>query len=143
MKPLLTILTGLWLLTSCRQKIDKPEILVKILTDYFDGINDQDLKKLNSLTTTDFVLFEDGRIWTNDSLVTIKNNYKSFKGAWKFDSIKVNIGQSSGDIIYHNHGELLFDDTLKLTFDWLESALFRKVDGKWKLHYLHSTERKQ
>jgi len=31
-----------------------------------------------------FVLFEDGKIWTNDSLVTIKKKFKSFKGDWKF-----------------------------------------------------------
>ena len=134
----------LWLglLTNCEQKKDDPEILKKILTDYFDGIKTQDLEKLNSLTTSDFVLFEDGVIWTNDSLVTMKEKFSSFKGAWKFDNISVNIDESSGDIVYFNQGDFVFNDTIKMKIDWLESATFRKVDGKWKMNFLHSTVKK-
>lgn len=139
---ILTIILGLGLLTNCQQKKDDPEILKNILTDYFDGIKTQDLEKLTSLTTSDFVLFEDGKIWTNDSLVTLKEKFNSFKGDWKFDNIKVNIGESSGDVVYFNHGEFVFNDTIKTKFDWLESATFRKVDGKWKMNFLHSTVKK-
>jgi hypothetical protein len=139
---ILTMILGLGLLTNCEQKKDDPEILKKILTDYFDGIKTQDLEKLNSLTTSDFVLFEDGVIWTNDSLVTMKEKFSSFKGAWKFDNISVNIDESSGDIVYFNQGDFVFNDTIKIKIDWLESATFRKVDGKWKMNFLHSTVKK-
>jgi hypothetical protein len=142
MKAILTIAIGLGLLTSCQQKKDDPEILKKILTDYFDGIKTEDLNKLNALTTKDFVLFEDGRIWTNDSLVTPIPNVQSFKGTWTFDNMKVNMDVNSGDIIYYNHGDFVINDTIKTQVDWLESATFRKIDGKWKLHFLHSTPRK-
>ena len=135
------MILGLGLLTNCEQKKDDPEILKKILTDYFDGIKTQDLEKLNSLTTRDFVLFEDGVIWTNDSLVTMKEKFSSFKGDWKFDNIRVNIDESSGDIVYFNHADFVFNDTIKMKIDWLESATFRKVDGKWKMNFLHSTVR--
>ena len=136
------MILGLGLLTNCEQKKDDPEILKKILTDYFDGIKTQDLEKLNSLTTSDFVLFEDGVILTNDSLVTMKEKFSSFKGAWKFDNISVNIDESSGDIVYFNQGDFVFNDTIKIKIDWLESATFRKVDGKWKMNFLHSTVKK-
>jgi len=139
---ILTIILGLGLLTNCEQKKDDPEILKNILTDYFDGIKTQDLEKLNSLTTSDFVLFEDGKIWTNDSLVTINEKFNSFKLDWKFDNIKVNMDESSGDIVYFNHGDFVFNDTIKMKIDWLESATFRKVDGKWKMNFLHSTVKK-
>lgn len=139
----LTIIAlGLAILTSCEPKKDNPEVLTKILTDYFDGIKTQDLNKLNSLTTADFVLFEDGKLWNNDSLVTFAHNFKSFKGEWKFDNIKVNIDQSSGDIVYYDHGEFVLNDTLNLKFDWLESATFRKINGQWKMNFLHSSIRK-
>ena len=136
------MILGLGLLTNCEQKKDDPEILKKILTDYFDGIKTQDLEKLNSLTTSDLVLFEDGVIWTNDSLVTMKEKFSSFKGDWKFDNIRVNIDESSGDIVYFNHADFVFNDTIKMKIDWLESATFRKVDGKWKMNFLHSTVKK-
>ncbi|MFM7328531.1 MAG: nuclear transport factor 2 family protein, partial [Bacteroidota bacterium] len=129
-------------MVGCQYKKDDPAVLKKILADYVDGIKTQDLAKLNSLTTSDFVLFEDGKIWTNDSVVTIKDRFKSFKGEWKFSDMKVNIDESSGDIVYYTHGEFIFNDTIKRSKDWLESATFRKVDGKWKLNFLHSTVRK-
>ena len=139
---ILTIILGLGLLTNCEQKKDDPEILKNILIDYFDGIKTQDLEKLDSLTTIDFVLFEDGKIWTNDSLVKINEKFNSFKLDWKFDNIKVNMDESSGDIVYFNHGDFVFNDTIKMKIDWLESATFRKVDGKWKMNFLHSTVKK-
>ena len=56
--------------------------------------------------------------------------------------MKVNIDESSGDITYYDHGEFIFNDTIKMKFDWLESATFRKVNGKWKMNFIHSTVRK-
>jgi hypothetical protein len=56
--------------------------------------------------------------------------------------MKVNMDVNSGDIIYYNHGDFVINDTIKTQVDWLESAIFRKIDGKWKLHFLHSTVRK-
>jgi ketosteroid isomerase-like protein len=142
MKKTLIIMLAFGLLTSCEPKKDDPEILKKILIDYFDGIKKQDLQQLNSLTTSDFILFENGKIWTNDSIATIKNKFNSFTGEWKLENMKVNMDESSGDIVYFNHGELSFNDTLKMKLDWLESATFRKVDGEWKMNFLHSTVRK-
>lgn len=142
MKKTLIIMLAFGLLTSCEPKKDDPKILKKILIDYFDGIKKQDLQQLNSLTTSDFILFENGKIWTNDSIATIKNKFNSFTGEWKLENMKVNMDESSGDIVYFNHGELSFNDTLKMKLDWLESATFRKVDGEWKMNFLHSTVRK-
>ncbi len=141
-REILTIILCLGLLASCQQKKDDPEVLKKILTDYFDGIKTQDLEKLNSLTTMDFVLFEDGEILTNDSLVKPNPNVKSFKGSWTFENMKVNIDENSGDIIYYNHGDFIINDTIKTQVDWLENATFQKVDGQWKMKFLHSTTRK-
>ena len=139
---LLLITLGFGLLTSCTQKKDDPEILKQVLKDYFDGIKTSDLEKLNSLTTSDFVLFENGKIWNNDSLVTPNPKIKSFEGKWTFDNMKVNVDESSGDIIYFNHGDFIYNDTIKREVDWVESATFRKVNGQWKLNFLHSTVRK-
>ena len=61
---------------------------------------------------------------------------------WTFDNIKVNMNESSGDIVYLNHGDFVINDTIKTKVDFLESATFRKVDGKWKMNFLHSTVKK-
>ncbi len=141
---ILAVILGLGLLNGCKQKKDDPEIFKNILTDYFDGIksNKVDLDKLNSLTTKDFVLFEDGLIWTNDSLAKPTPGVESFKGKWTFENVRVNMDESSGTMVYLNHGDFVINDTIKTKVDFLESASFRKVDGKWKLNFLHSTVKK-
>jgi hypothetical protein len=139
---LLTALLGFALLAGCQPKTDDPEILKKILAGYFDGIRTQDLQKLNSLTTSDFVLFEDGRIWTNDSVVAPIPGVQSFQGTWTFDSMRVSMDASSGHLIYFNHGDFVINDTIRYQVDWLESAAFQKTGGQWKMKFLHSTVRK-
>lgn len=139
---ILMLLLVLIILTDCRQKKDDEASIKKVLTEYFHGIKVQDLAKLNSLTTNDFVLFENGKIWNNDSLVSIKHKYKSFTGEWRFDFMRIDVNDSSAEAVYFNHGELIFNDTLQIKLDWLESATFRKVENQWKLSFLHSTVRK-
>ena len=136
------LVVGIGLLTSCQHEKDKPEVLKKVLSDYFDGIKKKDLNKLNSLTTNDFVLFENGKVWTNDSLVKPTPGVISIKGTWTFSNMKVSVDETSGYIIYYDHGEFILNDTIKIKKDWLESAVFKKVDGQWKLKFLHSTIRK-
>ncbi|HEY0740833.1 MAG TPA: nuclear transport factor 2 family protein [Chryseosolibacter sp.] len=130
--------------TSCtqEQKTDDTEALKKLLADYFDGIKHRDVAKMDSVTTNDFILFEDGRVWSNDSLVNMLNAFKSFDGTWTLTDMKINTDERSADAVYFNHGELIVNDTGKLNFDWVESATFRKVDGNWKMNFLHSTVRK-
>lgn len=143
-KSTLVLLFTLWFLASCQQTkpIDDPQALKTILRDYFDGIKNKDVKKLNEVTTNDFVLFEDGKVWTNDSLINSLSAFKSFQGDWKFENMKVHIDNASGDIIYYDHADFIINDTTKMSFNWLESATFRKIDGKWKMNFLHSTIKK-
>lgn len=129
---------------SCQQKkqTDDPEVLKQVLTEYFDGIKNLNKGKLDSLTTKDFILFEDGKIWNNDSLVNFGKQFKSFTGEWKLYNMTTFVDGMSGYIVYEDHGDLVINDTLTLHFNWLESANFKKVDGNWKLAFLHSTTKK-
>jgi hypothetical protein len=55
---------------------DDPSKLKSVLLDYFDGIKTNDLEKMNLNTTSDFLLFESGKVWNNDSLWTNGHKYK-------------------------------------------------------------------
>lgn len=138
------ILLAIGVGASCNpeKKTDDSEVLKDVLEEYFNGIKNRDLNKMNSVTTTDFILFEDGNIWNNDSLVNSLNTFNSFKAKWTFDYVRVNIDEFSGDMVYFNHGDMIFNDTSNIKIDWIESATFRKVDGNWKLGFLHSTIKK-
>lgn len=136
----------LTLVLGCEQNksTDDPEILKKILIGYFDGIKAKDLNKLNALTTEDFVLFEDGSVWNNDSLMrAIDKYYKSFNPEYSFDNFEIDVDSRIGNIRYYNHCDCVIDDTVKRSLDWIESATFEKVDGKWKMNFLHSSKRRE
>ena len=120
---------------------DDPEVVRALLTKYFDGIKHRDLVAMNAVTTDDYTLFENGSVWTNDSLVNQLNKFKTFDAAVTFDNVRINMGETTADVVYYNHGELVMD-TAKISVDWLESATFRKVNGEWKMNFLHSTVRK-
>lgn len=132
------------LIASCRQKsrTDDPGKLKQVLIDYFDGIKSRDLKKLNEVTTGDFILYEDGLVWNNDSLMNALNAYKKFSADYRFSNFSIHVENASGDMIYFNHGNFIINDTTEISKDWIESATFRKVDGKWKLKFLHSSVKK-
>lgn len=132
------------LLTACRQsnKTDDPEKLKAVLIDYFDGMKTKDFQKMKDLTTNDFMLYEDGRVFNNDSLVKALNAFPKFKADYKFENFKINVDNNTGNMSYLNQGEFILNDATHMTFNWLESATFKKIDDKWKLEFLHSTVRK-
>ena len=133
----------LGLLYGCQQNksSDDPEKLKQVLLDYFEGIKNRDLNKMNEVTTSDFVLFEDGRVWNNDSLINALSKLSTFKAELTFDNFEINVDNASGSMRYFNHCICTYDTTVVI-YDWIESATFRNTDGKWKMDFLHSSIRK-
>ncbi len=140
----LLVLTFAGILFSCHEekKLDNPEQLKQVLTSYFDGIKNIDLNEMNKVTTSDFVLFEDGQVWNNDSIYNFLQSMPPFTADYKFDNFNVNIDTEIGNMFYYNHMDGTMNDTTKLVYDWIESATFKKIDGEWKMNFLHSTVRK-
>lgn len=120
---------------------DDPEVLKNVLISYFDGIKNKDFKKMTEATTDDFLLYEMGRVWNNDSVfVNIKENLP-YTVEYKFDNFKISVDNISGHMSYSNNGIFTFNDTTKQSFSWIESAAFRKSEEGWKMNFLHITER--
>ncbi|MEO6187513.1 MAG: nuclear transport factor 2 family protein [Ginsengibacter sp.] len=131
------------LLSSCEQnKTDDPEELTKVLVGYFDGFVAKDFQRMKDLTTADFVLYEDGEVLNNENMFNIRNGISKLTGKYKFDNLNITIDTKSGSMNYTNHGDLIFNDTTVMKIEWLESATFKKVDGKWKMNFLQSSPKK-
>ncbi len=146
MKTTILFIAVLLALSASCQKTNQngnSEQLKSVLMDYYNGIKTKDFKKMKDVTTSDFLLYENGKIFNNDSLIDMLNSFPKFKAEYTFDNFKVDVDNTIGDMSYTNHGEFTINDTTHLTFNWLESADFKKVGGKWKLEFLHSTERAQ
>ena len=138
------MLIAIGFLFSCQEekKLDNPDLLKQILISYFDGIKDTDLDKMNAVTTSDFVLFEDGKVWNNDSLFNFLNSMSPYVAVFTFDNFKINIDTENGNMYYFNHMDFTLNDTTELKYDWIESASFKKIEGEWKMNFLHSTVKK-
>jgi len=143
-KIILVLVLILGILANCQQKqsMDDPEKLKQVLFTYFDGLKNKDLKKMNEITTNDFMLYEDGKVWNNDSIMNFLNKFPKLTVEYKFDNLKINVDKTSGDITYFNHADFVLNDTSKMNLNWIESATFRKIDGTWKMNFLHSSVRK-
>lgn len=136
----LTAIISFVLLIACSQKrTDDPKELEKVISGYFEAIKNKDLAGMNALTTADFMLFEGGKAWNNDSLYYYIKSNPPFKPNWTFDFKRITIDESTASVVYHNHGVFILD-TLRQEMDWLESANFVKENGTWKMSLLHSTE---
>lgn len=130
-------------LSACQpSEHDDPENLKAVLVSYFDCISKKDFTGMKSLTTTDFVIYENGKVINNDGLIDIINKSPIVKATYSFDGFTINVDNASGSMRYFNHGEFVKDDTSLTTRDWLESATFKKVGNEWKLDFIHSTVKK-
>jgi hypothetical protein len=129
--------------TGCQQikATDDPEKLKKLVMGYFKGIENKDFDLLKALTTDDFVLYEDGSIWNNDSAFMNIRRHLPFTVKYTLDNIKIYVDNMSGDMTYSNHADFVFKDSSKESFDWIESATFRKTEQGWKMNFLHLTQR--
>jgi ketosteroid isomerase-like protein len=138
----LMIIGGLTL-NSCltKKQTDDPEKLKAVLMEYFDAIKAKDLQKMKELCTTDFVLFENGKIFNNDSLINVINSMPNAKLSYRFDNFNISVDNQTGYIRYYNYGDFTIKDTIHMTINWIESAAFKKIDNVWKLEFLHSTVR--
>jgi len=141
-KTLLTLLL-LGLLFGCQEekKLDNPDQLKQVLLNYFDGIKNIDLDEMKAVTTSDYLLFENGQVWNNDSIYNFLKALPPFVAVYKLDNFRINIDTETGNIVYYNHADLTMNDTTEIKYDWIESATFKKVDGVWKIDFLHSTVR--
>lgn len=98
---------------------------------------------MRAVTTPDFVIFEDGKAWNNDSLINLIKTFPSFKIDYKFDNLIIHIDDSIGNMHYFNPADMVMNDTIKMAYDWIESAAFVKDSVCWKMTFLHTTVQKE
>jgi hypothetical protein len=130
---------------SCHSDDDslaKKEELKSILTEYYSALAKKDIKKLNAATTSSFILFEEGTVYTNESAVKAIEQMKPYTVSFSIDSLNVHMDKTNASAYYFRKADFIFDDTDHLSMRFLESATFNKEDGKWKLRFLHSSVRK-
>ena len=143
MKPLLSFCLLLTLL-SCQNGIDSQatkERLKTILSDYYNAMAKKDIQKMNELTAKNFVFFDEGKVYNNETALKSIEPIGSFTASFSFDSVNAHIDKANASAYYFRAANFTIGDSTYPTMKFVESATFEKESGKWKLRFLHSSIR--
>lgn len=130
---------------SCQSESDnhlKKEELKALLSDYYNAMSKKDLDKMKSLTTPDFVMYDEGVIYNNESAVKAIEGIGPFTASFAFDSVKAHLDKTDASAYYLREATFTMQDSTYAPMKFLESATFKKEGDKWKLRFLHSSIRK-
>ena len=122
------------------QNTPEPAKVQQAVIQLFDGIAALDETMIKRHVTTDFVLLEDGAVWTTDTLINKLNPLKAarFSRINHLRFIQTDVKGNTAWVAYYNTADMTINET-KRTANWLESAFLVKQGGIWKIRLLHST----
>lgn len=114
--------------------------VVVVISSFMAAFHEEDLTKLNSLVTPNFYIFDNGKRFTTDSVMSmIKGLHAAGKQIeWHVTEPDVHLEGSAAWIGYINKGTIT-SDSVTVDQQWLESAFLVKQSGAWKIEFLHST----
>jgi hypothetical protein len=120
------------------------EAAKQLIKDVFEDIwSELDSTKLSYYHTDDFLILENGEVWTNDSIANYQKKQLKRENRAKrnnrFEFVKVEKSKNTIWLAYQNYATWTSEGKLVGKAHWLESAVAIKVKGKWKLKMLHST----
>ncbi len=125
------------------QKNDTTTIIQLLKSDYGTMLS-MNLKKHISNCTEDYLLLEAGETWN------MEQESKWFKGDVNkvtdrkdnFDFKYIRIDGNFAYAVYTLRSDITKEGKLTQK-NWIESTIFRKVNGEWKIALIHSTPIKQ
>lgn len=118
--------------------------IIQLLKGDYGTMPGLDLNKHKSNCTEDYLLIEAGEIWNMEREAQWygdpSSKVESRKDHFEFKHIRID-----GDVayaVYTLRSEIIKEGKLTQK-NWAESAVFRKVNGEWKIALVHSTPIKQ
>ena len=118
---------------------DQEKVVEAVRLMYVAATND-DMTQFRAVTSPDFYAFDGGKRMTGDELMGfVKNAHAAGKiYVWQVTEPQVYVDGATAWITYVNHGSLQ-DSAGKKDLSWLESAVLRKDNDTWRIHFFHST----
>jgi lysophospholipase L1-like esterase len=116
--------------------------LRRLVTAYFDGVATKSFVELDSVVTRDFQIYEDGKVWNNDSVFHNIQYHQPFTVKFTLTNFRIFTDTRSGEVRYHSQADFVIADTIKFTVNFLETALCRKTAAGWKISLIHVTGEK-
>jgi len=127
---------------SFAQTSEKAEVQ-QVITRFFDALSVTNIPQMKSEVSDDFILLENGEIWTIDTLANKISRPKpeGYLRQNSFDFIETKIVKNRAYVYYKNKAEIS-SKTRNATIKWLESSILRKEKGRWRMEFMHSTPMK-
>ena len=116
--------------------------LRKLIVDYFDAVAAKNFVQLDTFSTKDFVIYEDGKVWNNDSVFHNIQFHQPFTVKFTLTDFHIFTDARSGEARYHSHPEFVVMDSVHFSIDFIETATFRRTARGWKINMIHVTEEK-
>ncbi len=127
---------------SFAQTTEKAEVQ-QVITRFFDALSVANIPLMKAEVSDDFILLENGEIWTIDTLANKISRPKpeGYLRQNSFDFIETKIDKNRAWVYFKNKAEIT-SKTRNMTIKWLESVIFRKEKGRWRMEFMHSTPMK-
>lgn len=110
-----------------------------LIVDYFNAVSAKDFVRLDALVTRDFVIYEAGSVWNNDSVFRNIQQHQPFDVRFTLTDFHIFTDVRSGDLRCHEHADFVVLDTVKFALDFVETAMFRKTETGWKISIIDAT----
>ncbi len=138
----ITLLVLLSTQFSFAQTSEKAEVQ-QVITRFFDALSVTNIPQMKAEVSDDFMLLENGEIWTIDTLANKISRPKpeGYLRQNSFDFLSTKIDKNRAYVYYKNKAEIS-SKTRNTTIKWLESAILRKEKGRWRMEFMHSTPMK-
>jgi hypothetical protein len=145
MKPSLLIILffSFFNLTAQTKRLTQKEKAEQTAVEFFEGLSHSDFVKIKKYSTSDIKIIENGQVWNIDTLarftsVKRPDDYKRINTLQFIETVvKGKIAWTS----YYNQAEV-FSKGKTSVRKWMESIVFVKEDGLWKIRLMHSTPHK-
>jgi len=127
---------------SFAQTSEKAEVQ-QVITRFFDALSVANIPLMKAEVSDDFILLENGEIWTIDTLANKISRPKpeGYLRQNSFDFLSTKTNKNRAYVYYKNKAEIN-SKTRNATIKWLESAILRKEKGRWRMEFMHSTPMK-
>ncbi len=127
---------------SFAQTTQKAEVQ-QVITRFFDALSVANIPLMKAEVSDDFILLENGEIWTIDTLANKISRPKpeGYLRQNSFDFLSTKTDKNRAYVYYKNKAEIS-SKTRNATIKWLESAILRKEKGRWRMEFMHSTPMK-
>jgi ketosteroid isomerase-like protein len=110
----------------------------KVVHTFFDAVFTFNYQGIRDVCADDFILFESGQVMNVEDFINFITPFKGSTTTYNFEDVKINVEGSVAWMRLRNKAEMTMGEQI-INFDWLESAVLKKQEGKWKIAFYHST----